>query len=64
MMLKFSIQYVSFESNLENSAAAKGQEKVSFYSKPKEQQCQKMFKLLYNCTHFMCKEGNAQNPSS
>ena len=23
-----------------------------------------MFKLLYNCIHFTCKQGNAQNPSS
>ena len=23
-----------------------------------------MFKLLHNCTHFTCKESNAQNPPS
>ena len=40
--------------NLENSAVATGLEKVSFYSNPKEGQCQQMFKLLYNCTHFIC----------
>ena len=28
--------------------------KVSFYSNPKERQCQKMFKLLHNCTHLTC----------
>ena len=28
------------------------QEKVSFHSNPKERQCQRMFKLLHNCTHF------------
>ena len=38
--------------NLENSAVATGQEKVSFHSNPKEGQCQKMFKLPYNCAHF------------
>ena len=36
--------------NLENSAQATGLEKVSFHSNPKERQCQKMFKLLHNCT--------------
>ena len=28
-------------------------EKVSFHSNPKAGQCQRMFKLLYNCTHFI-----------
>ena len=32
--------------NLENSAVATGQEKVSFHSNPKEGQGQRMFKLL------------------
>ena len=27
---------------------------VSFHSNPKEGQCQRMFKLLYNYTHFTC----------
>ena len=30
-------------------------EKVSFHSNPKERQCQRMFKLLCNCTHFTSK---------
>ena len=34
--------------NLENSAVATGQEKISFHSSPKERQCQRMFKLLHN----------------
>ena len=38
--------------NLENSAAATGLEKVSFHSNPKERQCQRMLKLLHNCTHL------------
>ena len=38
--------------NLENSAVATGLEKVNFHSKPKERQCQRMFKLLHNCTHL------------
>ena len=29
----------------------------------KEVQCQRMFKLLDNCTHFSCWQGNAQNHS-
>ena len=39
-------------------------EKVSFHSNPKEGQCQKMFKLSYNCFHFECQEGYAKNLSS
>ena len=38
--------------NLENSAVATGLGKVSFYSNPKERQCQRMLKLPHNCTHF------------
>ena len=45
--------------NLENSAVATGLVKVSFHSNPKERQCQRMFKLPYNCTHFTCKQDNA-----
>ena len=36
------------------SAVATGLEKVSFHSNPKEKQCQRLFKLWYNCTHFTC----------
>ena len=38
--------------NLENSAVATGLEKVHFHSNPKERQCQRMLKLLHNCTHL------------
>ena len=38
--------------NLENSAVATGLEKDSFPSNPKEKQCQRMLKLLHNCTHL------------
>ena len=31
-----------------------GLEKVSFHLNPKEGQCQRMFKLPHNCTHFTC----------
>ena len=50
--------------NLKNSAVATGLEKVSFHSNPKERQCQRMFTLPYNCTHFTCQQDYAQNPSS
>ena len=36
--------------NLESSAVAIGVEKVSFHSNAKERQCQRMFKVLHNCT--------------
>ena len=38
--------------NLENSVVATGVEKVSLHSNPKERQCQRMLKLLHNCTHL------------
>ena len=38
--------------NLENSAVDTGLEKVSFHFNPKEGQCQRMLKLLHNCTHL------------
>ena len=41
-------------SKLENSVVATGLEKVSFHSNPKERQCQRMLKLLHNCTHLTC----------
>ena len=36
------------------TTVATGLEKVSFHSNPKERQCQKVFKLLHNCTHLTC----------
>ena len=42
--------------NLENFAVVTGLEKISFHSNPKERQCQRMFKLLHNCTHLTCKQ--------
>ena len=55
---------VKVPANLENSAVATGLEKVSFYSNPKERQCQTMFKLMHNCTHLTSQESNAQNSLS
>ena len=45
------VLHIQMPANLESSAVATGLEKVSFHSNPKERQCQRMFKLLYNCTH-------------
>ena len=36
------------------TAMATGQENVSFHSISKEGQCQRMFKLLHDFTHFTC----------
>ena len=43
---------LSMPAILENSAVATGLEKVSFHSNPKERQCQRMLKLLHNCTYL------------
>ena len=43
---------------------ATGLEKVSFHSNHKERQCQRMFKLMHNCTHLTRQQGNAQNSPS
>ena len=50
--------------NLENSAVAAGQEKVSFHSNHKEGQCRRVFKLLCNCTRFTCQQGYTQKPQA
>ena len=34
------------------TAVASGLEKFNFHSNPQERQCQRMFKLLHNCTHI------------
>ena len=45
---------LNMPANLEKSTVATGLEKVSFHSNPKERQCQRMLKLLHNCTHLTC----------
>ena len=45
---------LNMPANLENSAVVTGLEKVSFHSNPRERPCQRMFKLLHNCTHLTC----------
>ena len=44
----------SMPANLENSAVAIELENVSFHSNSKERQCQRMLKLLHNCTPLTC----------
>ena len=39
-------------SKIENSAVAAGMEKVTFHSNSTEIQCQRILKLLHNCTHL------------
>ena len=51
-ILKDESAALNMPANLEKSAVATGPEKVSFHSNPKERQCQRMLKLLHNCTHF------------
>ena len=53
-ILKDDAVKVQMPANLENSAVATGLEKVSFHSNPKERQCQIIFKLPHNSTHFTC----------
>ena len=50
--------------NLENSTLATGLEKVSLHFNPKERQCQRMLKVLHNCTHLTCYKSKAQNSPS
>ena len=45
---------LNMPANLESSAVATGLEKVSFHSNSKERQCQRMLKLLHNCTQLTC----------
>ena len=45
---------LSKSGNLENSIVVTELEKVSFHFNFKEGQCQKMFKLPYNCIHITC----------
>ena len=43
---------LNMPANLENSVVVTGLEKISFHSNPKERQCQRVLKLLHNCTHL------------
>ena len=61
MQLKCCTQYASKFGKLSSGHKT---EKVSFISNTKEGQCQRMFTLPNNCTHFTHQQGNVQNPSS
>ena len=53
-ILKDDAVAINMSENLENSSVATVLEKVSFHSNPKERQCQRMFKVLHNCTYLTC----------
>ena len=55
---------LNMPANLENLAVATRLQKVSFHSNPKERKCQRMFKLLHNCTHLTHQQSKAQNSPS
>ena len=46
------------------TAVATELEKVNSHSNHKERQCQRMFKLLHNCTHLTHQQSDAQSPAS
>ena len=50
--VKYASKKLNMLANWENSAIATGLGKVSFHSNLKESQCQRLFKLPHNCTHF------------
>ena len=54
MLLKQCSQYVSKFGKFSSDQRTG---KVNFHSNPKEEQCQRMFKLLYNCAHSTCQQG-------
>ena len=58
------IYALNMPANLENSAVVTGLEKVRFHCNPKERQCQRMFQLPHNYTHFTCQQSNVQNSPS
>ena len=50
MLLKFCTQYASKLGKLSNGHRTG----IGFHYNPKEEEWQRIFKLLYNCTHFTC----------
>ena len=61
IVLKCCTQYASKFRKL-SSGHKTGKIQVSFQSQRRAMQ--RMLKPLYNCAHFTCQQGNAQNPSS
>ena len=51
-VVKDDVAALNMLANSENSAVAMGLEKVSFHSNLKESKCQRVLKLLHNCTHL------------
>ena len=51
-ILKDDAVKVLHSANVENSAVPTGLENVIFHSNPKERQCQRILKLLHNCTQL------------
>ena len=43
---------LNMQAILENTVETTELEKISFHSSPKEGQCQRLFKLPHDCTHF------------
>ena len=50
VLLKFCTQYASKLGKLSNGHRTG----IGFHYNPKEEEWQRIFKLLYNCTHFTC----------
>ena len=46
------LSFTELDKAEESSSVATGLEKVSFNSNLKERQCQRMLKLLHNCSHY------------
>ena len=53
-----------YASKLEKCSSGHRTGKGQIYSNPKERQCQRMLKLLHNCTHLTCQQSNTQNSPS
>ena len=55
---------LNMPANLETQQWPQDWKRSVFHSNPKERQCQRMLKLLHNCTHLTCKHSNTQNSPS
>ena len=60
MLLTCCTQYVSKFGQLSSGHRV---EKRQFLLQSQRRAVKRMFKLLYNCAHFICQQGNAGNPS-
>ena len=55
---------LNMPANLETQQWPQDWKKISFHSKPKERQLQRMLKLPHNCTHLTRQQSNAQHSPS